>query len=299
MRVLITGANSLLGKALWQMVPASVQLILTDLPERPIPDAGSAREALDVTAPASVRKLVTWLKPHVIIHLAALSDVDYCQQHPERAERVNVAGTHTVMEEARKIGATLVFASSNGVFNGRHAPYGERARPQPLNVYGRSKAKAEEMMRSDKTAIVVRLMTMYGWPPPGSRDNPVTWALTKLKKGKSLTMVTDHFVNPLYAPSAADAIWKLIEKNARGTFHIAGKTRLNRFSFTREIARVFGYDPVLVKPVSSAFFPSLTSRPRDTTLNTAKLEHSIDWKPLTAAQGLRQMFQARPTSSGR
>lgn len=299
MNILVTGGNSLLGKALWESAPDR-KLLLTDLPQRAwnLPDQRTA--VLDVTEPGAVQQLVMRFQPHVLIHLAALSDVDTCERDPRRAFAVNVEGTQNVIAACKENGTTLVFASSNGVFDGKHAPYSERSRPRPLYVYGKTKVQAEHRIRrAEIPYLTLRMMTLYGWPPPGARENPVTWAIDKLDRGETLHMVTDQFVNPLYALSAADAIWKLIEKNARGLFHLAGASRVSRFTWTKTAAKVFGYRPKLVKPVKSSFFTFLTPRPRDTTLKTEKLERTIDWKPLTVAEGLRNMLQARPPNERR
>lgn len=295
MNVLVTGGNSLLGKALWESAPPHVSLLVTDLPERGFMLHKHQTAVLDVTQASAVSQTVRRFHPQVVIHLASLSDVDACESHPQRARQVNVQGTENLVTACKENGAKLIFASSNGVFDGQLAPYSERSRPHPIYVYGETKLEGEERIRSAlRDHLILRLMTLYGWPPRGARANPVTWAIAKLQRGQVLQMVTDQFVNPLYAPSAAEAIWKLVANNRRGTYHVAGATRVSRYAWTRAIAKVFGYDPQLVKPVTASFFARLTSRPKDTTLTTTKLQQAIDWKPLTLKAGLTVMKKSRP-----
>jgi len=290
MRVLITGSNSLLANALWEHTPKDLSLLLTYLsPLKPTQNLWQTAP-LDVTNKDNVMKVVSRFRPQWIIHLAAVSDVDYCEKLSKEAYAVNVTATINVVQAAKKYGARFLFTSSNGIFDGKQAPYTELSKPHPLHIYGKTKLEAERLIQhSNIPSLITRLITMYGWQPETARFNPVTWALELLKQGTTLNMVNDSFVNPLYAPSAAEAIWKLILGNHRGLFHIAGKTRVSRYAWTVAIAKTFGFDPMLVRPVKSSFFPSLTSRPRDTSFSTKKLERTINWKPLTLKEGLKRM----------
>ncbi len=297
MRVLATGSNSLLGKALWEQTPKGISLLLTYLPPcKPRQNLWQTK-ALDVTDNDNVMAVVSRFRPQWILHLAALSDVDYCEKHKKQAYLVNVQGTKNIIKAGKTCGSHFLFTSTNGIFDGKHAPYKENSLPHPLHVYGKTKLEAEQLIRQATIpSLIVRLITMYSWSPEGTRQNPVTWALKQLKKGITLDMVTDSFVNPLYAPSAAEAIWKLIKADASGIFHIAGKTRVSRYNWTIETAKIFGFNPSLVKPVKSNFFPSFTPRPRDTSFSTKKIEHTINWKPLTLKQGLIKMRKEKKES---
>lgn len=295
MRILVTGSNSLLGKALWESAPPNANLLLTDLPDKKISHPVFACEPLDVTEKPQVTRLVKRFKPQVILHLAALSNVDFCEHHPKQAYAVNVQGTKNIIGSAKRIGAKILFTSSNGIFNGTKAPYNERHRPKPIHSYGKTKFQAEKLIQQSKIpCIITRLITMYGWPPEGARQNPVTWTLKKLENSETLHMVSDCFINPLYAASAAEAIWKLIQADLNGIYHIAGKTRVNRYTWTVEIAKTFSYDTRNIKPVASSFFPQLTPRPRNTCFDTRKIQKRINWKPLTLKDGLKRMRQSAP-----
>lgn len=295
MRILITGSNSLLGKALWESAPPNTKLLLTVLPYKKIPYSTHPSEALDITEKKSVSKLVKKFKPQFILHLAALSNVDYCQKYPKQTYAVNVAGTRVITKIAKKVGAKILFTSSNGIFDGTKAPYSERQKPKPIHTYGKSKFQAEKVIKQYQVPyLITRLITMYGWPPKAARQNPVTWTLRKLKTKQPLYMVNDNYVNPLYAPSAALAIWKLIIKNANGIFHIAGKTQTNRYRWTVETAKVFGSATTNIHSVTSDFFPNLTPRPKDTSFSTKKIQATINWKPLTLKKGLIKMLNTQP-----
>lgn len=294
MKALITGARSLLGKALWESVPKDIDLILTSLPEHKFSHPEFPSFDLDVSKKSQVEKLIRKLKPNCIIHLASLSNVDFCERNPQKADKVNVNGTNNVFKVSVSAGAKVLLSSTNGVFDGKNPPYNESQKPNPIHTYGKTKLAAENIIKHASQNLIVRLITMYGWAPKGARKNPVTWTLDKLKRKETLNMVNDNFVNPLYAPQAADAIWQLIVSQENGVFHIAGRTRVNRYRWTIETAKIFGYPTDNIHPVDSSFFPDIVPRPQDTTFITDKIQNSISWKPLSLKKGLALMKKESP-----
>ena len=300
MRVMITGSNSLLGKSIWELTPQRSAILLTHSPSHKPTFSRQSCAPLDVRDGSSVARLMRQFRPDWTLNLAAISDVEACESSPDIAEEVNVHGTINILKYAKKYGSGILYISTNGVFAGNAPPYAESRKPHPLHIYGKTKYAAEQLTKNARVPwMIVRLMTLYGWQPEGTSINPVTWAIEKLQRNESLNMVNDAFINPLYAPSAADAVWKLLTGSARGIYHVAGKSKVSRYAWTRAIARVFGFDPSLVHPVPSSFFPSVTPRPRDTTFVTRKLERSVAWKPLSLTQGLTQMLKHRKTEGKR
>ena len=159
-RVLITGLPSLFGAGLLATVPKRFQLTGTYLMSPPprLGNTGIELLPLDVTEKAAVSTLIRAIKPTIIIHLAALSDIDYCQEHRNEAEAVNVTGTRNVVEAAEEVGSTIVSMSSVMVFDGRKSDgYDEEDKPRPLNVYGKTKLAAEKIVgQSDLSWLIVR-----------------------------------------------------------------------------------------------------------------------------------------------
>ncbi|OGR98255.1 MAG: hypothetical protein A2V88_08090 [Elusimicrobia bacterium RBG_16_66_12] len=133
---------------------------------------------------------------------------------------------------------------------------------------------------------------MYGWNHMVTRPNPATWVYEKLLRGEAVSMVNDVWENPLYNISCGHALWAAIRKRPEGIFHLAGKNRVNRYQFAKEVARTFGLDTTLVKAVSSKDFPGIAPRPRDTTFVTKRMERELGVKPLTLREGLDAMKAA-------
>jgi len=160
MRILLTGSNSLLGKALWETAPKVSSLILTFLPSAEPSQTRWETAPMDITDKAAVKHTLARFKPDWIIHCAALSDVDSCEKNPDQAYAVNVFGTENLVNTAKKAGLRFLFTSSNGIFDGKRTLYTERDKPHPLHTYGKTKLEAEQLItRSKVPSIIVRPKT--------------------------------------------------------------------------------------------------------------------------------------------
>jgi dTDP-4-dehydrorhamnose reductase len=295
MNVLITGATGLLGKSLIETKDRSCAVTGIYLGDYRM--AGS-REVIyrrvDIQDRAALKEVFDASGANVVIHTAGIADVDFCERHYEAAYRSNVHGTANVIELCAEKGAKMVYVSTNAVFDGENAPYKEDDRPNPINRYGAMKLECEAMVRSAfKDAIIVRPILMYGWNHTKERGNLVTYLLDKLAAGTAVNIVNDIYDNPLSSHSCAEAIWSLIEKKKKGTYHVAGRDMLNRYDYARTIADVFGLDRGLIKPVDSSFFPRIAPRPRNTSYVTSKLEREIGFVPLALREGLELMKKGR------
>lgn len=252
---------------------------------------GISSKDFDVTDKKKVIDFINKINPAVIVHAASLGNVDYCEKHPDEAIKVNVEGTKNIIEATKRVKGKIIFLSSNAIYDGENPPYHEESRPNPIDVYGKTKAKGEKLVKeSNLDFVIVRLITMYGWPQVGGRANPVSWIIENLKKGERISVVSDIFNNHLYAASAAAVLWKIIEKNIkRDVYNIAGADNISRYDLALKVAEIFKLDPSLITPVSSSFFKNIAKRPRDTSFNTKKMEKKLGIKPLSIDEGLRLM----------
>ncbi len=290
-KILITGASGLLGSGLIKTRPKDFELILVCYEKRNNYKHPKVKNlSLDITNKNDVLEKVSKEKPNVIIHAASLGNVDLCEKEKEKARKVNVEGTENVIEAAKKIRSKIVFTSTNAVFNGQKAPYREEDKPSPLNYYGKTKYQGEIFVqKSSLPFLIVRLITMYGWPQTASRENPVTWLLSRLINKEKVKLVNDIYFNPLYNLDAAEAIWRLIQKNKTGIYHIAGKERTNRFDWGIVEAKIFGLNSSLINPVPNSFFKDIAPRPYDTTYNISKIKKEIGFKPKSLKEGMTHM----------
>ena len=236
--VLITGAVTLLGHYLVNELYRDYRLVLTTH-KTPYRDKILPQPTvlpLDVTDKATVSLTLTRIKPQIIVHLAALSNIDYCENHPQETVSVNVLGTKHLIQGLTGSRTHIIFMSSNAVFSGDRAPYHETDETNPLNEYGKTKQAAEEIvLSSGLPTTVVRATTMFGWPPAGARGNDVTYYLQQLKGRQPLYLVNNRFFNPIYALRASQIIAKIIRRETYGVYHIAGRNRISRYSFVKHI----------------------------------------------------------------
>lgn len=242
---------------------------------------------LDITNEKDVLGKIESLNPDLIIHSAALTNVDYCEDHQEEAERINVQGTLNLVKACQEIGAKFIYVSTDFVFDGKKGMYSEDEETNPLNYYAKSKLKGEEhIQNSDLNYVIARVSVLYGWH---TNFNFVTWVINELKAGNPINIVTDEYNSPTYADNAAEAILNICSKDREGLYHIAGDERINRFDFAKNIAQVFELDATLVNPILSEELTRKAPRPMDSSLSVEKAQNHLDIKLLDTKEGLNEM----------
>lgn len=290
MKVLFTGITGLLGKYFQITKPKGYKIFGTYKS-----NLQSSREnffQLNIIDETQVYGLLKKIMPEVVVHAASIGSVDYCETHKEEAYDVNLKGTKNIVSGCLKIGARVIFTSSNAVYDGNDPPYDEKARLSPLDVYGKTKAEGEKLIeRSGVSYSILRLMTMYGWQQTGGRGNPVTWIIDELRNGRQINVVNDIFNNHLYAKQAAEAVWKVIQgKGEKIIYNIAGRECVSRYDLAIKVAKVFNLDASLITPVPNSFFKNIAPRPKNTCFNTNKMEKTLGVRPYMIEEGLREML---------
>jgi dTDP-4-dehydrorhamnose reductase len=285
MKVLITGGSSLLGKYLLATLPKGWQATAMWYTNY----APGCVYQMDVCNQSQVRYIFGRVKPDVVIHCAALGDVDYAERNYTEVETVNLGGTRNVLAAAKEYRALFVLTSTNAVFGGDQPPYAEDSPRQPVNAYGRIRVRVEDEVLSARNWLIVRLFLLYGWPPPGARGNWAETLVSGLKSGKKFKMVNDTYWQPTYAGDAARSIWKLVQGGARDeVYHVAGSNRVTLYEFARAVALTWSLDKSLLEPVDSDAFPTIARRPMDSTYDLSKL-HALGIKPSGVLEGLAKM----------
>lgn len=267
MRVLLTGAAGQLGQAALEALPPDHDV--TPTYHETVPDDLPDGPTMAVEDEDRVREVVAEAAPDAVLHAAALTDVDACEEDPGRAEAVNVEGTRHLAEAAAEAGAAFLLVSTDYVFGGDDGPYDESDPPDPVNAYGRTKAQAEVAAgAAHPDPVVARPSVVYGPHEP----NFVTWVLDEFRAGNEVPLVTDQRVTPTYTPDLAAQIQALLEADASGTYHTAGATSLTRHEMGHRIAAAFDLDPDLVATARLEDLPWEAPRPKDTSLRTRKVQ---------------------------
>ncbi|MCX6702307.1 MAG: NAD(P)-dependent oxidoreductase [Candidatus Wolfebacteria bacterium] len=209
-------------------------------------------------------------KPDLVIHLAALTDMAYCEENPEEAYKVNSLGTYNIARSARSVGAKMVYLSSGTVFGKEgKSEYGEKDLPGSLNVYGRTKLAGEYMVSDiDKNNLVIRT----GWLFGGGEKNDkkfVSKIIIRIKEGKKIKAISDRFGSPAYIKDVVLKISELIEQNASGTYHAVNSGKASYYDFALVIAKYFDYDKISPCPASD--FKEIAPRPESEVLVSEKI----------------------------
>ena len=270
MRVLVTGAKGMLGTDLCQeWKTQGYEIYATDIQE------------MDVREPMQVQNAFGDLKPELVLHLAALTDVDGCECEPEEAYRTNTIGTQNMALACQKYTVPLVYISTISVFDGNKCePYTEFDTPNPQSWYSRAKHEGEK--------VIERLLQRYyivraGWMFGGGKEDKkfVTKIIRLARQHDRLNIVDDKFGSPTYTIDLARGIEKLIHTHTYGTYHMVNTGGYcSRFEFAQAIIELANISSCRLLPVNSATFPLPAVRPRmEAARNFQFYLRGWDWMP--------------------
>ena len=297
MKILITGANGMLGQHLVKhLLDKNYDVIATGIGPSRLPFKESKQfnyVELDITDGPVVNSMIVQLHPEVIIHAAAMTQVDQCEEQKIACWNINVTATRFLLDAAKEISARFIFISTDFVFDGLNGPYSENTEPSPVNYYGSSKWGAEKAVEeSGLVWTIVRTVLLTGNPVTGTRQNIITWVKDKLQKGEKIRVVDDQYRTPTFVEDLAAGIMLVLEKNARGIYHISGKDALTPYAIAVETARLLKLDERLIEKVDSASLSQLAVRPARTGLIISKAETELGYRPHSFRESLEKMFTA-------
>lgn len=245
-RLLIIGSTGFLGQHVARKAGGAFEVFESDV-VRPVGERGVS---IDITSAGSVNSAFDQTKPDCAVLLAAVSDIDQCEQRPELAEAVNVCGTAHVAAACQRMGTRLLFTSSAAVFDGTRHGYRESDAPTPVSVYGRTKARAEQLIATElPETIILRLALVIGYAQGDGTNAMLNKFAAKLRAGEPVSLPTFEYRNPIDAVTLSDAILELLtNKSATGVFHLGATESISRFELGVQLAERLGYSSTLVKP---------------------------------------------------
>jgi dTDP-4-dehydrorhamnose reductase len=290
-RLLVTGASGLLGNKIVELTKNDYTVI----PTHKTKPLNSNSLELDATDAPKVLNLLGKLKPNAVIHTASETNVDKCETEKEQAWKINVEGTRNIANACRKVNAKLVYISTDYVFDGEKGLYNEEDKPNPVNYYGLTKLEGErQVIEHSENYAVLRTSVLYGWHP--WKQNFATWVINQLKQEKEINVVDDHYNTPTLADNLSEIAIEVAEKDRRGLYHASGRERISRYEFAKQIAKTFNLNAELVKPVKMSQLTAwIAKRPRDSSLNTSKIQKQLKTKPLDIIEGLNKMKEEMKT----
>ncbi|GAB2519838.1 SDR family oxidoreductase [Spirosoma aerophilum] len=289
-KILLTGANGLLGQKLVGLITqqADVELVATARGENRLPFSdGYTYRSMDITDRQQVLDIIGEVQPDVVIHGAAMTDVDKCEVQKDACWAQNVHAVEYIIEACKATNAFLVHVSTDFIFDGAAGPYDETAEANPISFYGWSKQAGESAVRhSDIRWAIARTMLVYGIAHDMSRSNIILWVKKSLEDGKNIKVVTDQWRSPTLAEDLALGCYLIADQEAEGIFNISGKEVLTPYEMAIQTADYFGLDKSLIAQVDASTFTQVARRPPRTGFILDKARTVLGYNPHTFAEGI-------------
>jgi dTDP-4-dehydrorhamnose reductase len=297
-RVLIVGANGLLGQRVARLFVDEYDLYCASVEPESYLDLHVPYLQLDITDRQAVFEKIRSVRPDVVINASAYTQVDRAEEEPDLCFAVNAEGVGYLAQACKAGGALLVHVSTDYVFDGKKGNYREEDNPNPLGVYARSKWLGEQRVKEvGGEFLIARTAVLYGM---GVRIGPnfPLWVVHSLRNGQTIRVVDDQIGNPTFADDLAAALKTLVERGARGLYHVAGPEPISRYDFAMEIAHTFGLNDTKIQRIKTEELQQKAPRPLDASLDVSKLWRDYGLRlrgvkeQLRAFRTLYEQFQA-------
>lgn len=288
--ILVTGSNGLLGQKLVELLTqqSDKKVIATARGENRLPfKEGYDYFSMDITKPEEVASVIQKTMPDVIIHGAAMTNVDQCEFEKETCWAQNVKAVEYMVEACSKHDIFLCHVSTDFIFDGAAGPYTEEGEANPLSFYGWSKYAAEKVVQhSGIRWAIARTVLVYGIAFDMSRSNIILWVKKSLEEGKNIKVVTDQWRTPTLAEDLAMGCFLIADKEAEGVFNISGKDLLTPYEMAMMTADYFGLDKGLIAEADSSNFTQPAKRPARTGFVLDKSNEILGYNPHTFKEGI-------------
>jgi len=271
-KVLIIGNSGQLGRELEDTLRPYYEII------------AAGRSNCDITKDG-VESFIESARPKFIINCAAIHNTEECEKRPDECFATNALGALRVSKISKKIGSSIIFISTDYVFDGHKESFSEADCPNPINTYGVSKLAGEMLTKiGNDNHYIIRTSWLYGRYMSKKGYNFVTMMIDKAKRNEHVKVVDDQFGSPTYAKDLAEKILELINKNAPyGTYHITNGGMTSWYHYAKTIFELSGVHPKEFSPIKTAESGTQLRRPKYSTLANSKLaevgiESMRNWK---------------------
>lgn len=271
-RILVTGAAGMLGTALLLGYSNKYDCFALDKA------VGSHIHGVswitcDLTDELRAREAVEQANPDVIVHCAALVNVDACENNINGAYALHVSAAKTLADECRQRGIQIIYISTDSVFNGRKiGAYTEDDLPDPLNVYARTKLEGESVILGMDKGLVLRT-NIFGWTRHGRSF--AEWVLDGLRNQNKMTMFTDVLFSPVSTYCFSEVVERCIKARLNGLYHAAGRDILSKHEFALKVAAAYGLSTNCIVPIMMSDVHLTAPRPNNMALDSSKLSKAL------------------------
>lgn len=287
-KLLVTGGSGILGSNLAYLTSPYYQVV-AQYYNNPINIDNCQNVKLSLLSKKEIENYILKELPEIVVHTAALTSPDYCEEHKEEAYLVNVEATKAIALACQRIEAKLIFLSTDLVFDGHKGLYREEDEVGPLSYYARTKVWAEENILSlNLNYTIIRTAILYGfgnYPHLSFSD----WLLRGFLEHEKRELFVDQYRSPILVNNLVRCIMEIMEKDLKGLYHIGGSQRINRYDFGRLMAEVFGLSSDTLIPVRAETANFKAKRPADCSLNVEKIQKDLQTKILDVQEGLKEL----------
>ncbi len=279
-KILTIGGTGMLGASL-MLVETSHKMNGTYFGEKP---QSKNMVELNIVDEDWVNKIIRKFNPDAIIHTAAITNVDICEQKPDYARKVHVHGTKNLVQIAKEMDIYFLYISTDSVFDGSKGNYSENDKPNPLNIYAKTKYDGENVVLNYSNSSIIRTNIYgYNWLP---KNSIAEWILDTLMKNKTINLFRDVFFSPILVNNLTEALIEIVERNLTGIYHIACPEGVSKLNFGRKLAKIYELNEELINPISISELNLKAPRPLNPTLNCSKIQRKIKTKLLNVREGL-------------
>jgi dTDP-4-dehydrorhamnose reductase len=287
MRIGVTGASGMLGTALIDELSNKYKVFATSR-NKGLEKEGIQWDCFDLTNSQQLKRWLVNTAPDVVVHCAAMVNVDGCENNVDFATKLHVNTTTTIANYLDKNNKNLVYISTDSVFDGRQKrPYVESDEVNPLNIYAKTKLLGEKPVLLMENGLVLRT-NIIGW---SRSDNSsfAEWILKGLSENKPLTLFDDVMFSPLHVSNLSIIITQAIESEISGLYHCTSKDSVSKFDFGIKMATVFNLSISNIKKISVDDMNFKANRPKNMALNSKKLSSILRYDFPTATDAIKLM----------
>ncbi len=286
-RLLITGGSGFVGGHLLRQAQSNYDVVSTYHAHKyDIPHVDW--RYLDLTDSKSITEVIMYTSPDAVILTAALTAVDECEIHRERAFDVNVKGIDTWIELSNALNFKLIFVSSDMVYNGQKGLYKEDDPVAPINYYGETKVMAEEKLEKYcQSYVVARAALIYGTPFTNSNSFSHS-ILNRINMKQPVKLFYDQYRSPILVNNLASALIELSFNSFHGKINLGGNQRINRYDFGNEMAHIFNFSTDSFIKVSMHDIETPAKRPVDVSMDITRAQSLLKTKMLNIVQGMME-----------
>jgi dTDP-4-dehydrorhamnose reductase len=288
MKFLVTGSAGLIGSQVVKDLAKSNHQVYSCYNDSRPHDGIAVK--LDLTNNENIVQVVQTVKPDIIIHLAAMTNVDLCEKEKDLSLKINAKSTQIISKQAAKHDSFFVYVSTDYVFDGETGMKKESDVPNPVDYYGYSKYQGElavEDMVSNW--CIVRTSTPFGMH--AVKKSFPSFVIENLQAKKEISVVIDQYTSPTYVPNLSRMLIEITTRQISGIIHLAGATRISRYDMAELVAEKLDLDKSLLRQIRIKEMDWVAKRPKDSSLDVSKAVSLLKEKPISIEQGLDQFIE--------